>query len=106
MSNVFQLFEQQKNEDDPSNPDAGVTIAIAAILASSAHLGRRIKELSRHFDALDRIIDAIGDTETRNMQKQSMKLNRETLANATLELSRQIRKLPRLQIRTTLEKIG
>ncbi|MDP2333517.1 MAG: hypothetical protein Q8M19_22800 [Reyranella sp.] len=35
-----------------------------------------------------------------------MKLSRETLTNATLELSRQIGKLPGLQIRATLEKIA
>jgi hypothetical protein len=105
MSNVFQLFRQKKNEN-PSDPSTGVTIAVADILASSVQVGRTIKELSRHFDAVDRIIDAIGDTETRNRHEQSMKLSRETLTNATLELSRQIRKLPRLQIRATLEKIG
>jgi hypothetical protein len=105
MSNVFQLFGKKKNWN-PSNPDPGVTIAIADILASSAHLGRTIKELSTHFDAVDRIIDAIGDPKTRNSYKQSMKLSRETLTHAANELSQQICKFPMLQTKATLEMIG
>jgi hypothetical protein len=105
MSNIFQLFGQKKHEN-PSNPNIGMTIAVADTLASSVHLGHAIKELSAHFDAVDRIIDAIGDTETRNRHKQSMKVSRKTLTHATNELSRQIGKLPGLQIRAALEKIG
>ncbi len=104
MSNVFQLFSQKKNKN-PSNPNTGMTIAVANILASSAHLGRTIGELSRNFDAIDRIIDALDDPEIRNRHKQSMKLNRETLTNATFELSQQISKLPGLQIRAASGKI-
>jgi hypothetical protein len=104
MSNVFQLFSQKKNKN-PSNPNAGMTIAVANILASSAHLGRTIGGLSRNFDAIDRIIDALDDPEIRNRHKQSMKLNRETLTNATFELSQQISKLPGLQIRAASGKI-
>jgi hypothetical protein len=62
MGNVFQLFGKKKNENS-SNPDTGVTIAVADILASSAHLGCTIKELSTQLDAVGRIIDAIGDPE-------------------------------------------
>jgi hypothetical protein len=55
MSNVFQLFG--KKSENPSNPNTQVKIAVADILGSSAHLGYTIKELSRHFDAVDRIIN-------------------------------------------------
>ena len=102
MSNVFQLVRQQK-QDSALNPNADLTISVAEILASSAHLGRSIKELSKHFDAVERNIEALRDMEVRNKYKQSIKLSREALTSATNELSRQIRKLPRLQIRATLE---
>ncbi len=97
MSNVFQLFRKEKSENT-SNPDDREKISVVESLASSADLARAINKLSTYFDAVDRIIDAIGDTEARNRHKQSMQLSRETLTNATLELSRQIRKLPRRQI--------
>jgi hypothetical protein len=65
MSNVFELFKQKKIED-PSGPKTIVTITVVDILASSAQLARTVKELSMHFEAVDRVIDAINDTDTRN----------------------------------------
>ena len=89
MSNVPQLFWKKKNEN-PSNLDIGAGIAVADFLASSAHLGCTLKELSIHLDAMDHMIDTIGDTETRNLHRQSMTISREKLTSATLELSRMI----------------
>jgi len=95
MSNVVRLVRQQKKEK-PLNPNANLTIAVADILTSSADLGRALKEFSTHFDAMDRVVDALGDKETRDTCKQAMELNREALAKAIFELSREIRKLPSL----------
>jgi hypothetical protein len=95
MSNVLQLFKQDKIKDDPSDYNADVAIAASGVLALSAQLGRAVKELSKQFDAVDRVIDALGDTETRTRHKRSMKLTRKALTSATLGLSQQIRTLPR-----------
>jgi hypothetical protein len=51
-----------------------------------------VKELSKHFDAVENSIDKIDDTENRNRLKQSTKLSRETLLKAMLQLSPQIGK--------------
>jgi hypothetical protein len=90
MSNVFQLFRQEKSETQSDL----VTTAVRNIFASSAELGRKINELSICFDAADEAIDALVDAEIRTRHKHLMKLNRETLASATLGLSEQIGKLP------------
>jgi hypothetical protein len=58
-----------------------------------------LHELSKHFDAIEKAIDVIDDSKTRNRLKQSTKLSQETPLIAMLELSRQIGELPRLQIR-------
>jgi hypothetical protein len=102
MSNVFQLVRQQK-QDSGLNPNANLTIAVAEIVTSSAELGRSIEELLKHFDAVERIIEGLRDKELRNRHKQSIKLSREALTRAADELSLQIRKLPGLEIRATLE---
>jgi hypothetical protein len=95
MSNVVQLVRQQKKEN-PLNPNADLTIAVANILTTSADLGRALKELSARFNAMDWAVDALGNEETRASCKHAMTLSREGLIKATLELSREIRKLPSL----------
>jgi hypothetical protein len=92
MSNVFELFKQKKIED-PSGPKTIVTITVVDILASSAQLARTVKELSMHFEAVDRVIDAINDTDTRNRLKLVTKLGRGRLTNATFEFFQAIRKV-------------
>ena len=57
MSNVLQLPKLKKTEDQPSvDSNGNVTIAIAHILASCSQLSHTIKELSKHFGAVDRTI--------------------------------------------------
>ena len=95
MSNVFQLSNLKKKEDRSSDsPNANATISSANILALCAQLSCAVEELSKYFGAVDRVIDGVDDAQTR----QLMKFNRRALTTATLELSRAIRKLPRLQI--------
>jgi hypothetical protein len=106
MSNVFQLSKLKKSEDHSSgDPNTNVTIAIARILASCAQLGRTVKELSKHFGAVDHVICGLGDAESQNRLKQLMKLKSEALTTAMLELSLAIRKLPRLQIDAIGERV-
>jgi hypothetical protein len=99
MNNVIRLFAQKNVEIVHSEPETRVAAAVTSVLASSAQLGRAVKELSKHSDEIEKSIDAIDDTETRSRLKQSTKLSRETLSKAILRLSRQIGKLLRLQIR-------
>src|SRR5471030_345754 len=99
MSNVVQLFKLKKIGDHSSAyPNATVTIAVADILASYVQLDRTVKELSKHFGAVDHAIDGLGDLETKNLLAQSMKQTSEALTTAMLELSQAIGKLPRPQI--------
>jgi hypothetical protein len=93
MSNVFQLFKKGQIEN-PSNPDADETIAVANVMAKSAELGRAIKELSNHFDAIDYIIDTYCEPEARKLQDQL----REALTIAALKLSQANGKLPSLPV--------
>ena len=98
MSNVVQLFKLKKIGDHSSaDPNATVTIAVADILASYVQLDRTVKELSKHFGAVDHAIDGLGDLETKNRLAQ-MKQTSEALTTAMLDLSQAIGKLPRVQI--------
>jgi hypothetical protein len=99
MSNVVPLFKQETIDDHPSDdPRNNVTIAIADILASCIQLSHTVKDLSKHFGAVDDVIDGLGDAESKNRLDQLMKQTSKALAAATHELSHAIRKLPRLQI--------
>jgi hypothetical protein len=97
-SNVFQLSNIKKIEDQPSvDSNGNVTIAIAHILASCSQLSHTVKELSRHFGAVDHPIDGLDDAESKSRLNQLMKLRSEALTTAMLDLSRAIGRLPRLQ---------
>ena len=99
MSNVFQLSNLKKIEDHSSvDSNGNVTIAIAHILASCTQLSHTIKELLKHFGAVDDPIDLLGDAETKSRLHQLLILRSEALTTAMLELSQAIGKLPRLQI--------
>ena len=99
MSNVFQLPNLRKIEDHSSvDSNGNVTIAIGQILASCTQLSPTIKELSKHFGAVDHAIDLLGDAESKNRLNQLLILRSEALTTAMLELSQAIGKLPRLQI--------
>jgi hypothetical protein len=104
MSNVVPLFKQETIANHPSDdPSNSVTVAIADILASCIQLSHTVKGLSKHFGAVDHVIDGLGDAESQNRLKQVMKLRSEALATAMHELSQAIRKLPRLQIEAMAE---
>ena len=92
MSNVFPLFEQVTVEG-PDDPRTRVTIAVTEIMASNAQLERRIKELSMHLDAIDIVIDALGEAGSQERLLQLTKNNREALMHASRELSENVRML-------------
>jgi hypothetical protein len=96
MSNVFQLFRQEKIEN-PCDPKTVVTNAVANILSSSAQLSRAVEELSKRLDAVDHTIDALGEADSRTRFRQATKMSRKILTKVILEFSQQVRKLPALQ---------
>jgi hypothetical protein len=96
MSNVLQLFKQEKIEN-PSDPKTIVAIADASILSSKDQLARKVEEFSKPLDAVGQTIDALGDTDPRNWVMHAAKLNREGLMKAMLELSQAAEKLSAIQ---------
>jgi hypothetical protein len=74
-----------------------VTIAEANVSALGAELERAIRELSKHFDAIDYVIDSLDDPEAREQQSQL----REALMTASLELSQAMRKFPSRRVITS-----
>ena len=96
MSNVLQLFKQEKIENPP-DPKTIVAIAVASILSSKEQLARAVEELSKHLDAVGHTIDALGDTDPRIRVIHAAKLNRKRLTKAMLELSQAAEKLSAIQ---------
>jgi uncharacterized protein with PhoU and TrkA domain len=96
MSNVLQLFKQEKIENPP-DPKTIVAIAVASILSSKEQLARAVEELSKHLDAVGHTIDALGDTDPRTRVIHAAKLNRKRLTKAMLELSQAAEKLSAIQ---------
>lgn len=94
MSNVINLFQYDKIEDNISAPQTAITVAVEGILAKSGQLSAEVTRLSGCFDAIDRIIDELQDEQLRDRQKLLMELHRQALIGATLELSREVRRLP------------
>ena len=95
MSNVLQLFKQEKIEN-PSGPKTIVAIAVASLL-SKEQMARAVEELSKHLDAVGHTIDALGDTDPRTRVIHAAKLNRKRLTKAMLELSQAAEKLSAIQ---------
>jgi hypothetical protein len=92
------LFKQETIANPSDDPSNSVTIAVAEILASCIQLSHTVKDLSKHFGAVDHVIDGLGDAESKNRLDQLMKQTSKALAAAMHELSQAIKQLPRLQI--------
>jgi uncharacterized protein with PhoU and TrkA domain len=96
MSNVLQLFKQERIENPP-DPKTMVAIAVASILSSKDQLARAVGELSKHLDAVGHTIDALGDTDPGTRIICAAKLNRKRFTKAMLELSQAAEKLSAIQ---------
>ena len=95
-SNVLQLFNHEKIENPP-DPKTIVAIAVASILSSKDQLARAVEEFSKHLDAVDHTIDALGDADPRIRVLHATKLKRKRLTKAMLELSEAAEKLSAIQ---------
>ena len=93
MDNVIRIFAQKNNEIALSEPATDISPAMTGILASTEHLGQTVKDILKHFDAIENAIDTIEDAEKRSRLKQSTKMSKETLLKAMLQLTRQIEKI-------------
>lgn len=89
MDNVIRLFDQENVERVLPKPER-VATAVTNILAANAELDHAVKELSKHFDAIENAIASIDDAQTKIRLEQSSKLSRETLLSATLQLTQMI----------------
>lgn len=96
MSNVFPLFTQATIES-VADPRTQVTTAVTEIMASNAQLERRIKELLIHLDAIDLVIEALGEAGSHENFLQFSKNNRAALIRASRELSEHVKMLPALR---------
>jgi hypothetical protein len=96
MNNVVPLFKQETIDNHPT--DNSLPIAIADILASCMQLSHAVRGLSKGFDAVDHVIDGLGEAEAKNQLDQLTNLTSKALAAAMHELSQAIKQLPRLQI--------
>ena len=96
MSNLVQLFKQEKIENPP-DPKTIKPVALASILSSKEQLARAVEELSKHLDAVGHTIDGLGNTDPRTQVMYAAKLNRKRLTKAMLELSQAAEKLSAIQ---------
>jgi hypothetical protein len=90
MNNVAQMFRQEKAVG-PLDPDTILIFAVTDLLASHADLALTIKGLLKHLDALDKIIYGLSDSETRARCEQEARRSRESLTNAMIDLSTNLR---------------
>ena len=95
MSKVVRLFGHGQVENS-AHPE---TIAMANFVAVVAELVRVIKELSKHLDSIDDLIDPISDPEAQKHQDQLRKAS----AFAVRNLSQAIGKVPILHLDALLE---
>ena len=98
-NNVIRLFARKSAGIVLSEPEIRIATAVTTVLASRAQLHRRLKELSKHFDAIENAIDTIEHMETRTRLRESIKLSREAMSKAALQLTQQIGKLVGSQAR-------
>jgi Holliday junction resolvasome RuvABC DNA-binding subunit len=64
MNNVIRQFAQKDVEIVLSEQDTHIATALTNVLASIAQLGYMAKELSKHFDAIEKAIDVIDDSKS------------------------------------------
>jgi hypothetical protein len=98
MNNVIELFSRKNKKSvagPPSETDTSISTNLTSIMALTGQLGGAVKDVLKHFDAIENAIDTIDDTETRNRLKRTTELSREAMLKAVLQLALQIGKLVR-----------
>lgn len=84
-------------EETNNGATDAVRISVTNIMVSSAQLVRVVKQLSRHLDAVDQVVETLEHTGTRARLMHLSKTSRECLMHGVVELCQQLRKMPELQ---------
>jgi hypothetical protein len=108
MSNVVRLFERKAVTEDLlprvnafrariiadglSDKDS-VNNAFTDMRGLADEVVGRVKQLTDHFDVVDRVIDAVQNVGVRLLLKTQLKTNRESMVLAILELARELQYL-------------
>jgi hypothetical protein len=90
MNNVIRLVARKGADAVPSAPDNRIAAALTSVLATREQLSQKVQEFSKEFDAIENAIDTIEDLETRTRLRQTIKLCREAMSKAVLELTQRI----------------
>ena len=92
MSNIVHLFRDKKTPCS-SDPESLTLIHVAKIMASIAPLAPAIGELSAHLDAIEGLIESLGDPDAQKSIMQTQKEIQESLILATRDLSLALKKM-------------
>jgi len=98
MSNVVLLFANESH-DRVLDPDQPLDDAVIQAMSCSARLESRLQDLCRHLDAVDRVIDRLGDVSLQRSLRGQAMAGRQALVQAKLELWHELRNLPALRRR-------
>jgi hypothetical protein len=97
MARVIHLFASKGSVSDAAYQDAALMVpkqvAIGDVLTLISLLAPKIQELETYLDRVDRVIDDLPDSEMRQALRDTAKVNRGSLIEATRELALQVRKL-------------
>lgn len=90
MSKIIRLFEKEKVRRLPEDP---TEIAVGGMTEALAQLDGALERLSARLDTLDRLLEALGDSDARAQMLQASRRNREALYRAMHHLAQQVRRL-------------
>lgn len=98
MSNVVLLFADDSH-DGALDPGLQLDDAVIHVMSCSAKLEGRLHDLCRHLDAIDLVIDHLGDVSLQRSLRGLALAGRQALVQARQELQDELRNLPSLRQR-------
>jgi sialic acid synthase SpsE len=91
MQNVIGLIDYRNGKRSTPQLDRAIIAAAAkSALAVKVQLNSEIDNIYKHFDAVENLIETVEDKVVRTQLRETIKLRRQSLSDAFLELSRQI----------------
>jgi hypothetical protein len=108
MSNVVQLFERTIVEDDllprvnsfrariiadGLSDKESADAALVDMQGFAAEVVDRVSQIARDFDAAERLIESVQSTDIKLLLKGQLKLKREAIILAMVELAQDVRQL-------------
>jgi hypothetical protein len=98
MSNVVLLFANE-SDDGVLDPNQRLDEAVIHVMSCSASLEGWLQDLCRHLDAVDQVIDHLGDVSLQRSLRGQALAGRQALVQARQELRDELRNLPSLRRR-------